>query len=415
MPTADAISGLAVPATSRRRVRGVIVRVAIAVCAGGGLYGVSPWLLPPVVREGPLIQQTTESSAIVVAYLTRGTDCELELTLPDGTSATRKIAMERDGTRLRAALDGLSAGQSVPYRIRAGERLLFEGVLRTSKARGADFRFLVFGDSGRATREQFALARQMARCAPDLLVHTGDLVYPEGKRSDYEDKFFRPYRELLSEIPLWPTLGNHDDSKEERGDPYREVFELPANGPRGVTAENNYWFEYGEARFVVLDSNATSDKLAQLVAPWARAVLGEPGPTWRFVVFHHPPYTAGQHKPHMAIREALVPIFEETGVDIVLCGHDHLYERSLPLRGGAPVGAGERGVLYVVSGAGGASLYKIQGTPEEQARFAKLDNAHYSLTQIDVSRTRVAGRQISAEGDVLDEWVVEKPRAAPAP
>lgn len=411
------VSGSARGRTARR----IASRATVAIGLAIALYGAAPWFLPPVIAEGPMIQQSGPHSAIVVAFLTRGVDCTIEFA-PEGEPGKKQTAKTRREERaVRLKLSELSEGTTYVYRILEGDRELFDGKFRTNKPRGAAFRFIAFGDSGRATRDQYALAKRMTQARPDLLLHTGDVVYPEGKRADYSAKFFEPYHDMLSEISMWPSLGNHDASKETQGDPYREVFDLPANGPRGLTSENNYWFDYGAARFVVIDSNISDEQIAQHIAPWVRGVFSEKGPEWRVAVFHHPPYTAGQHKPHLGVRTALVPIFDETGVDLVLCGHDHLYERSHPLRGdvavdvplrrpssapatsSAPV---ERGVLYVVSGAGGASLYKIEGPDEEKARFVKLENSRYSFTQVDVSTEKMSGQQVTADGTVIDEWTI---------
>ncbi len=382
--------------------------LAATLMLAGGSYVAAPWLLPARIDEGPLVQATSTSGATLVWYTTRPIAC----TLSYGYDRPELAAeVTSSGLRHAARLSGLEAERRVGYVIRAGARELFRGALRTDKAAGQAFSFLVFGDSGRGSREQYLLAARMRTMtpAPDFLVHTGDLIYPDGARRRYRGRFFAPYRESLAEMPFWPSLGNHDvDDGHTPG--YREIFELPVNGPPSQPAENNYWFDYADARFVVLDSNVAEAVLRDELAPWVRAAF-QNAPPWRFAVLHHPPYTAGKYEPDLSVRRTLSPVFEEAGVTLVFNGHDHMYQRSHPLRGDRPVTDGA-GVVYVVSGAGGARLYTPKARDAAPPEIAVVNNDRHSFTHVQISGDVLRLRQVDLDGATLDEATLRRPADA---
>ena len=391
--------------------RTVLLGAALFVAAGSGLYLAAPWLLPVRILEGPLVQQAGEEAATLIWYTTRPLAAgESQLVVELG-SQTRAFAVETYGRRNRVRITGLTAGQVYPYRIGLGRRTLASGSLHTNRASGSPVSFIVFGDSGSGSAAQYQLAGHMLSFdgVPDFVLHTGDLVYERGERSAFKDRFFVPYRRLLAQVNFWPALGNHDAGKPDFGQPYFDVFELPENGPPGLPPERNYWFDYASARIAVVDSNADETTLAQRVAPWLRDALGDGTATWKFVALHHPPYTAGKYAPDPRIQRTLVPIFEAVGVDIVFCGHDHLYERTHPLRGGQVVPAGE-GVVYVVTGAGGGELYQARPPEQRPAYLAALNDQRHSFTHVRINGDELRLRQVDLADRVLDDWTTVKTR-----
>lgn len=394
--------------------RVVLLWVCAAILIALGLYAAAPWLLPVRIYEGPMVQMATEEGVTLIWYTTRPADCTVFVTV-DGQQ--RQVAAVADGCRQRSGITGLAPGMKYPYEIRAGRRALTTDLtLQTNRPRGEHYTFLVFGDSGMGSRAQYLLAATMARAEPaaDFLLHTGDLVYPDGARRRYEERFFAPYRHLLARANLWPCLGNHDVKKANPDNPdprdgsapaYEGVFELPQNGPPGLPANHNYWFDYASCRIAVLDSNVREDVLAEKVAPWLQAVMADAAPRWKFVVFHHPPYTGARHKPDARIQRTLVPVLDAAGVDVVFSGHDHLYERLRPLRDGQIVAPGA-GVLYIVTGAGGAELYEMKESRPDY--IAAFDDHDYSVTQVTVDGDELVLRQIVLDGRVVDELTLQK-------
>ena len=143
---------------------------------------------------------------------------------------------------------------------------------------------------------------------------------------------------------LWPTLGNHDgrsaDSTTESG-PYYDIFSLPRNGEAGGVAsgtEAYYSFDYGNMHFICLDSNETDRSADGAMMTWLEADLAANDKEWVIAFWHHSPYSKGHYDSDelgrsIDLRQNAVPLLERYGVDLVLTGHSHSYERSYLIDG----------------------------------------------------------------------------------
>jgi hypothetical protein len=396
----------------RKRARRVLLAALLVTLAGLGAYAIWPWLLPPFIYEGPMVQMAGENQVTLVWYMTRPVGGELTVRMGDDQVT---FPVEREGRRCRLTFTGLEAGHEYPYQIFLDGDELAQAAFRTGKPAGEPFRFAVFGDSGRGSQEQYRLAAHITAADPDFMLHTGDVVYGAGERHKYRERFFVPYKDLLSRVNMWPSLGNHDLYEPSFGKPYLEIFELPENGPPNQPAERNYWFDYASARIVVVDSNIGEEALRDDVAPWMGEVLAGSDAAWKFVVFHHPPYTGGHYPPDQKIQNTLVPVFESTDVDVVFNGHDHMYQRMHPIRGGAVAGDG-RGVVYIVTGAGGGRLYEPLPPEQRPEYVASLHYAVHSFTNVSVIDDQtLTVEQIALDGETLDRWTLNKPPTEPQP
>ncbi|MDX2200721.1 MAG: metallophosphoesterase [Phycisphaerae bacterium] len=379
---------------------------------GLGLVGwhfATPWIMPLRVTAGPFVQRCETQSLTLSWFTTRPADCAVEVVTDAGP---RKVAAKREGLRHTATIDGLAPGQTYQYSLKAGETALPEvgGVAHTappSSSRSA--RFVVFGDSGHGYREQYLLAKRIEDAQPDFIVHTGDLIYPGGEREHYRDRFFVPYRAVLQRAPFWPSIGNHDHADASA---YLEYFDLPGNGPADAKPERHYWFDWGAARFVIVDSNAKEAELATVVAPWVESTFAGFEGDWRFVVFHHPPHTAGRYPPDAKMTKTLVPAMQRAGVDVVFNGHDHMYERTHPLIDGARDDV--TGIVYIVSGAGGAKLYQPRDPTSLPSNYALRHHTAHSFTTVELTPDGLRATQQTVDGTLLDEWTLPQRRARTA-
>ena len=125
-------------------------------------------------------------------------------------------------------------------------------------------------------------------------------------------------------------------------------------------------------------------------------------------MLHRPPYTAGSHEPDLAVRAALCPIFEQAGVDIVFSGHDHMYERTYPIRAGEKTDE-QNGIVYIISGAGGARLYNALPRDVWPNYIALVANDIHSFTQVTINENTLTLEQESTEGRILDCYELSKP------
>ncbi len=247
-------------------------------------------------------------------------------------------------------LAGLAPATKYFYKIEVDNVTLASGSeyhFTTPPAAGstAPFRFWALGDAGtgdefqEAVRESFA--DEHAVKPADFIFMLGDNAYEEGADTEYQTAVFDMYPAFLRQLCLWSCLGNHETYANEAAPPYFDMFTLPAAGECGGVAsgtEHFFSFNHGNVHFVVLDPEQSSRLADGAQAQWLAQDLQASTAMWTIAVFHHPPYTLGSHNSDYEedlaeLRTNIVPILEEGGVDLVLCGHSHAYERSWFMRG----------------------------------------------------------------------------------
>lgn len=376
--------------------------------------------------RGPYLGQVT-TSGVTVAWTTAqpGTSQQVAYRAVEGeerlmAATTRRFPAAQTGLPAdyyahRARIEGLAPDTRYTYRLLADRVDLTAGQswqFRTAPGPyKGQLRFVAFGDSGAGSPAQQRVAGQMLAARPDLLIQTGDLVYDAGRDPEYDPRYFEPNRELIGQAPLYPSLGNHD-LVSANGRPYLDNLALPQNLADG--SSRYYSFDYGNAHFVALDVADASGRYDRGVErfasgsaqyAWLEQDLAATRRPWKFVYFHYPPYSDGLHGSDPALQQQLAPLFERSGVDLVFAGHDHLYERSQPLRGGAPVAAGERGAVYVVTGGGGAALYPLV----RQSAWAAASRVVHHFVQVTIAGPRLTLDAIDDQGRPFDRATIEKP------
>lgn len=391
-------------APRRKNPRLLIVLVLIGVAAGA--YQLDRKMTPRL-SAGPMVQLVSTDALTIVWETVPRRPGKLIATIKGRPDQT--IQAEFQGRHFVARINELTPRTEVSYRIEhhglPGRRfVLAQATTRTAPAKGAPIRFLAFGDSGGGTPVQEEMARKMIESDPDLVIHTGDLVYLVGAQRDYFLAFYQPYADLIRSAPFYPVLGNHD-TKTRQGQPLLDNFELPTNGPSELKAERHFAFDYGDAFFVGIDSTMNKETLSTTVAAWVKKQLQASSARWKFAYLHHPLYSGGHtHGSNLRVRESLVAAFEEGGADVVFCGHEHHYERTAPLLRDNVVDHG--GVVYVVTGAGGVSLYPMSKDPPDF--IVAHNDKKYSFTLVDIDGDVFHGKQIAEDGRILDEWRMTK-------
>ena len=268
--------------------------------------------------------------------------------------------------------------------------------------RDSSIKFAVIGDSGRGDVPQHEVAAQMIvwrqKFPFDFVLMLGDNIYDSHTPKDYFAKFEEPYKALLDAgVAFYATLGNHDDP----GQTHYAKFNM--NGRRYFTFRKSERRLGGLAgagvRFFVLDSRSLDPE--QLA--WFREQLKESGSNWKFAYFHHPIYTSGRYRGGArALRLALEPILVEGDVDVVLSGHEHLYERIVP----------QHGISYFVSGAAG-SLRRGDMRPTPITARGFDEDYHFMLMEI--SGSELFFQAITRTGKTIDAGVITRPPSRPAP
>lgn len=294
--------------------------------------------------RGPILAELEIDRATITVETDPGTAATLAW--GRGAVLDRRVTSP-PGRVHRFALDGLPARGGVRYRVDAGATSSAVYTFHTPPRAGEVVRIGVYGDArgGHATHR--AIVEAMLDEALDLVASTGDLVLRGADEADWQ-RFFAVLQPLLAQVPYLPVIGNHDLgwSGAEPAAHAREAFALRA-GPAARPA-GTYWYSHdlADLHLVFLDSNAY-ERVEQVT--WLEADLAAArarGVRAILVLTHHGPYSRGPHGGHALARARYVPILARHAVDLVLSGHDHLYQR------------GEvDGLRYVVTGGGGASLY----------------------------------------------------------
>jgi len=380
-------------------------RAFAALSATLVLFASSAFAASTVIR-GPWLQNVDQDSAIVGVRL--DIPCPVEIRYGPGSDLTQ-VAASGEDTQHFLALEGLQPGTEYGYVVEAcGAPTGDVGSFTSApEATERSVRFTAIGDFGTGGRDQLQVSRVMAEDPGEFWLALGDNAYANGTDAEFQARFFDPMAEIVANAPVFPVLGNHEYNTAD-GQPYLDTFELPRNNPAGT--ERYYSFDWGPVHVLALDSNCAvglgGDCTFEEQKAFAEADLSASRAPWKIVMFHHPPYSSGEHGSSKKMRE-LNPLFEETGVDLVLTGHDHNYERTHPLKGGEVVPEGTPGaVTYVVAGSGGATLRKLVGAAPEWS--AVRDNVNYGFMAFEIDGGTLNARFINSEGQVVDSFTLQK-------
>lgn len=413
---------------------------------------VSP--ITPVVSYGPAPDRLDKTVA-TTAIITR-------VAAPEGAvTANPRLHSAPEGTyQYEARITGLKPDTRYHYGIFDGTKRLTVAdgsyQFKTNPAIGSDkkMRFWVVGDSGTGGKEQAdvhsAMVAHTAREKRplDFYLHVGDMAYRDGTDVEFQGRFFDMYEPTLRNVVCWPAMGNHEghtSSGVSGLGPYYDAYAVPTRGEAGGVAsgtEAYYSFDYGRVHFICLNSHDLDRTPVGAMAQWLKADLEKSKASWLVAFFHHPPYTKGSHdsdneKPLIEMRTHIMPILEAGGVDVVLTGHSHIYERSMLMDGayatptvaenvilddgdGDPSGDGaykksaglnpNEGTVQVVAGHGGTGL-KRKGTMSVMKRVV----LEHGSVIVDVEGDTLTAIMLNKTGEKRDLFrIVKRGKVKPA-
>lgn len=246
-------------------------------------------------------------------------------------------------------------------------------------------RWAVIGDSGTGEKAQYDVGRQMARFRESFpftfAVMLGDNLYGSETSADFKRKFEDPYKTLLDAgVKFYAALGNHDDPNQR--------FYKPFN----MGGQRYYSFKNGNAEFFALDSNYMDPQQLS----WLQRQLGDSRSAWKICYFHHPLYShARAHGPDTDLRARLEPIFLKTGVNVVLSGHEHVYERIKP----------QNDIYYFTLGNSGQLRYRDLRRSSETAKGVDTEQ---TFMLVEIVGDQFFFQTISRPGETVDGGVLQK-------
>jgi MYXO-CTERM domain-containing protein len=405
------------------------------------------------LQRKPYLQTLTPASVVVVWT----TDVSSESLVRYGSTPTSldKSATASSGTQHEVKVTGLSPNTRYYYSVGTSGKTLAGGdadhffVTAPTAGTKKKFRAWIVGDSGTGNSNQMDVRNAMLQRTgphyrPHIYLHMGDMAYSDGTTSEFTTRFFAPYETLLRNTVTWPTLGNHEghssDSQTQTG-PYYTAYVIPKAGEAGGLpsgTEAYYSFDYANVHFIVLDSHHSPRTPTGAMLTWMKNDLAATKQDWVIAYWHHPPYTKGSHNSDtegrlIDMRQYALPILEAGGVDLVLAGHSHIYERSFLVDGayatpttaagkikdngdGKPDGSGpykklvglnsHDGAVYVVAGHGGAG---ISGTADHPLMYFS-EKIHGSCL-MDVQDNRLSLINVRKDGQISDKFTITKGEA----
>lgn len=453
----------------------------------------------PYIQPGPASRLEDGKETTAVCWQTEDRPANFTVEFGVAGQLDRKAVIERtkpyasskSPLNYVAMCSELKLNTKYDYRVKQDDALVAEGYFTTRKPRGTPTRFVAFGDNSYGDAGQRAVAFHAYKTLPDFVMNTGDNVYGNGLNNEYARHFFPIYNcdaaseasgaPLLRSVPFYTVIANHDvTGKNPAGGPaadfdknpdslgYYANMVLPANGPQPPQAtpiigkpplldhfrrgnprfprQANYSFDAGDCHFLCIDSNVYVDPTDQRWHDYLAADLGSTDARWKFVVYHHPAFNVGLSHYKQQHMRLFAPLFEKHGVDFVLSGHEHNYQRTMPIRfrpagpsqgGKAPDGVrfvpGEfavdrsfdgksnlkpDGVIHLTTGAGGRSLYgpDAHDKPEKWLRPEDKNIAYcttfisdrHSFTLFEINGPELSLKQIDQWGQTVDEIRVRK-------
>lgn len=244
-------------------------------------------------------------------------------------------------------------------------------------------RFAVIGDNGTGEAPEYQVGEEMARAHTSfpfpIVLMLGDNIYGSKRPVDYRRKFEDPYKTLLDDgVKFYASLGNHDDPNER----YYKLYNM--NGQRYYTIRDH------SVEFFALDSTYMNPQQLD----WLEKELSSSRAAWKICFFHHPLYSAAHfHGPDLDLRSRLQPIFEKYGVNVVLSGHEHVYERIKP----------QEGIYYFVLGNSGQLRYHDLRPSSETAKGFDTDR---SFMLMEVLGDDLYFQTFSRTGATIDSGVI---------
>lgn len=298
----------------------------------------------------------------------------------------------------------------------------------------------VIGDSGKKGADQTKVYAQMLNHIEKDLnnlgmwILLGDNAYTSGTQKEYNESLFEPYKELVKRFTPWAIIGNHD----ARRWAFHDIFDFPSEGESGGVAsgsENFYAIDNGNVHFVMLDSETVDRSTDGAMAQWLKEDLSANTKPWVIVAIHTPPYSDGGHKSDddydsggrlKEIRENFVPIFDTYGVDLVLSGHSHGYERSKLMHNHTGKSDTFDATKHLIQESTSCYTKPLKATQESGTIYqvcgssSKLDKAtlkHPALPfsfesmgsiLLEITPTTLTSKFITIEGKIADEFTIKK-------
>ena len=375
------------------------------------IFGISPC---PVIAEdvrGPYLTDLGPKWAQIAFHTEIATDAILQLREKNGARQIPPVQQGKE--RHLFQLKDLTPGTRYSYRMEYGNSRAGSApsrteafVFTTPPIDSQGFRFIAYGDSRdrhQTPKRHREVAANFLRHKPDFIVSTGDILVGGQTASssmfgnDWTKNFFEPLKGIIEKIPYYPAVGNHDQDLKDGAAGMKTAF--PRLGPSLY-----YSFDYNHVHFTVLHCANRIVEFERQKQWFIRDTERAKDADWRVVVLHVSPFTTGKYAENqwtVGGRKEMLQTFVKQGVDLVLSGHDHSYQRFHPLK----ADAGDRhAVLFIVTGLAGTNPYFAKGNPYSARVVNNID--HFCVMKVSPKTLDITA--YDNKNQVLDHVVLSK-------
>ena len=359
---------------------------------------------PSIISSGPYLQYATKTGITILWETTEKATSLVEY--GEETPLASRVAGAEDCEMHEVRIEGLKPQTNYFYRVisktaAGGESVSDVYSFQTAVEERTAYAFGVVSDTQTNPPIWGKISKLVFAERPNFVIHSGDIVGEGPKKEQWTDEFLRPAHGLMSRVPIFAILGNHD---QDHANYYRYICN-PA-------PEYRYTFTYGNAQFFLLDTKREVGPGSEQ-HEWLDRELARSKAMWKFAVHHHPPYSSDENdygdtwkgkSPRGDLKlRPLVALYEKHGLDICFFGHIHDYERTWPIRENRTDPT--RGVIYVQAGGAGGGLENY--APTRSWFTAKVHRDHHFVI-VSVCGKTLQLQAIDQNGVLFDQVLLNK-------
>lgn len=355
------------------------------------------------IIKGPYLQNV-QRKAITIMWET-DREAASQVIYRKGVSYKEKVVCNRLNKIHEITINELEEETKYHYKVTSGipevgaKVTSKEATFKTAVKGESPFCFAIYGDNRTYSEVHERITNAIAEKRPDIVLNTGDVVHSGRLYEGWGREFFEPAKELFKNTPFYIAIGNHEGDSHW----FYDFVSYPE-------PENYYSFDYGNAHLTVIDSTRDYQP-GTTQYKWLEEDLKSAGNTWKFVLFHHPPYSSfpgySGRGTEDKKRRVLCAAFERYNVDVVFNGHVHSYERTYPLLNNRveKLEYRDSAVIYIVTGGGGAELDNLK----KNKSYFTAESAmlyHYCFVRIDGKNFEMVVYDI--DGNPIDFLAISK-------
>jgi acid phosphatase type 7 len=317
------------------------------------------------IKMQPYLQAVAHNSIVVMAVCDSKNDVTVDFgkTTDYGKQVVSSNFVKPQGKQryvFRIKLEGLEPNTVYNYKVTQEEEATGNEIFRTAATLGTPFKFGIFGDCRSNPDIHAIVIKELKKMEPYFSIYTGDLC-TDGKYETWIKEFFIDHQlDLIKNVPFFNNVGNHEGTGANTK-AFLQAPESPSNN------QFYYSFEYGDAFFLVINSEADIGPDSKQFEFAKNAIKGT-NKKWKVASWHSPAYCAGGHGPNAKMQEFTKALLIPAGFDFVLNGHSHFYQHNFV-----------DGIRHLIIGGGGAPLY---GPAKDTFTIKSAKSYNFALAEV---------------------------------